>query len=204
VVSSWVWGSWPDIYYCLTVTVLFFLGGTLSHERTGLYFVCAAGLCQRRLSRVQVPQDSWPYFTASDLRHTFGHLLWLAGSRWRYSTPPPHGEPENWLWPLLVTSWHGPHRNILFPAVTIVVSVYSLQRECVCWVISQRWPLFTESSLGNGSMCHIVPSLRLFVPNCLQVYHHFFSCKVCACDVWSVSPFSPWLGFHGVYSPTAP
>jgi hypothetical protein len=39
-----------DIYYCLTVTVLF-LRGALSEERTGLTFVYAAGPCLRSLSR---------------------------------------------------------------------------------------------------------------------------------------------------------
>jgi hypothetical protein len=36
-VSSPISGSWPDIYYCLTVTVLF-LWGALSDERTDLSF----------------------------------------------------------------------------------------------------------------------------------------------------------------------
>jgi hypothetical protein len=60
----------PDIYYYLTVTVLF-LWGTLSDERTGLFFVYAAGPCQHSLSRVLVPWDSRPYFTVSDLRLPF-------------------------------------------------------------------------------------------------------------------------------------
>jgi hypothetical protein len=34
-------------------------------------FVCAAGPCQRSLSRVLVPWDLWPYFTVSDLRLPF-------------------------------------------------------------------------------------------------------------------------------------
>jgi hypothetical protein len=38
-------GSWPDIYYCLTVTVLF-LWGAVPEERTGLSFVYAARPCQ--------------------------------------------------------------------------------------------------------------------------------------------------------------
>jgi hypothetical protein len=37
------WCQAPDIYYCTTVTVLFFVGA-LSEERTGLSFVYAAGL----------------------------------------------------------------------------------------------------------------------------------------------------------------
>jgi hypothetical protein len=38
LVSSPIWGPWPDIYYCLTVTVLL-LWGSLSDERMGLSFV---------------------------------------------------------------------------------------------------------------------------------------------------------------------
>jgi hypothetical protein len=63
-------GSWPDIYYYLTVTVLF-LWGALSDERTGLSFVYAAGPRQYSHSRVRVPWESWPYFTVSDLRRFF-------------------------------------------------------------------------------------------------------------------------------------
>jgi hypothetical protein len=67
LVSSPIWGPWPDIYFCLTVTFLF-PWGALSDERTGLSFVCAAGPCQRSLSRALVPWDLRPYFTVSDLR----------------------------------------------------------------------------------------------------------------------------------------
>jgi hypothetical protein len=52
-------GSWPGIYYCLTVTVLL-LWGALSDDRTGLSFVYAADTCQRSLSRVRVPWYSVP------------------------------------------------------------------------------------------------------------------------------------------------
>jgi hypothetical protein len=82
--------SWFDIYYCLTVTVLFLLCA-LSDERARLSFVYAAGLRQDSLSRVRVPWDSWPYFTLSVLWLPVRRLLRLVGSRWRYSSPPPHG-----------------------------------------------------------------------------------------------------------------
>jgi hypothetical protein len=62
--------SWPVIYCCLTVMVLF-LWGALSDERMGLYFVYAAGPCQLSLSRVRVPWVSRPYFTVSDLKLPF-------------------------------------------------------------------------------------------------------------------------------------
>jgi hypothetical protein len=68
VSQSWcrapLWDSWPDIYYCLTVTILL-LWGALSDERTGLSSV------QCSLSWVRVPWDSQPYFTVSDLRLPF-------------------------------------------------------------------------------------------------------------------------------------
>jgi hypothetical protein len=38
LVSSPIWGSWPDIYYCLTFTVLS-MSGAPSDERSGLSFV---------------------------------------------------------------------------------------------------------------------------------------------------------------------
>jgi hypothetical protein len=61
-------GAYDQIFTtCVTVTVLF-LWGALSDERSGLSFVCAAGPCQRNLSRVRVPWDLRPYFAVSDLR----------------------------------------------------------------------------------------------------------------------------------------
>jgi hypothetical protein len=64
-------GSYDQIFItCVTVTVLF-LWGALSDERSGLSFVCAAGLCQRSLSRVRVPWDLKSYFTVSNLRLPF-------------------------------------------------------------------------------------------------------------------------------------
>jgi hypothetical protein len=58
--------------YGIRLTVTFLIPwGALSDERTGLSFVCAAGPCQRSLSRVIVPCDLQPYFTVSDLRLPF-------------------------------------------------------------------------------------------------------------------------------------
>jgi hypothetical protein len=94
-----IWGLRPDLYYCVTVTDLF-LRGSLSDERSGLSFVCAAGLCQRSLSRVRVPWDLRPYFTAQIWDFPFCRLLRLARSRWRYSTPPSHG-PVSWILDLI-------------------------------------------------------------------------------------------------------
>jgi hypothetical protein len=64
-------GAYDQIFItCVTVAVLF-LWGVLSDERSGLSFVCAAGPCQRSLSRVRVPWDLRPYFAVSHLRLPF-------------------------------------------------------------------------------------------------------------------------------------
>jgi hypothetical protein len=64
-------GAYDQIFItCVTVSVLFFWGAH-SDERSGLSFVCAAGPCQRSLSRVRVSWDSQPYFTVSHLRLPF-------------------------------------------------------------------------------------------------------------------------------------
>jgi hypothetical protein len=62
-----------DIYYSLTITVLF-LWGALSDEKTGLSFVYATVPRQRTPSWIRVPLVSWPYFTVSDLRLPFSSL----------------------------------------------------------------------------------------------------------------------------------
>jgi hypothetical protein len=62
LMSSPIWGSWPDTYWLLRPCLLW---GALSDDRTGLSFVCAADLCQRSLSRVRFP------ITVSDLRLYF-------------------------------------------------------------------------------------------------------------------------------------
>jgi hypothetical protein len=88
-------------------------GNILSDERMCLWFTIAAGPRQRSHSQVRVPLGSSPHFTVSYSRlHQPGGLgpriympqeqggpvippstgfLLLAGLRWKYSTPPPHG-----------------------------------------------------------------------------------------------------------------
>jgi hypothetical protein len=174
--SSLIWGWWPDIYYCLTATVLFFWGA-LSDERMGVFFIfCWSSPAQSLSGPIplvvatifhclkfyqsqshiatdgqsvsQSVSKSWCrapsgahdqiFITLWQLRYCFSgalspmrgricllyillalaimvflsfeslgtrdhillsqiwdfpfrRLLRLAGSRWRYSTPPPHG-----------------------------------------------------------------------------------------------------------------
>jgi hypothetical protein len=164
-VSTLTWGSWPDIYYCLRVTVLF-LWGSLSDRRAGLSFVYAAGSCQRNLSEVRVPWDSWPYFDSGlgTRDHIllsqiwdfpFRRLLRLAGSRWRYSTMPPHGFLCQWTTsPRYIAPARTAQETSLpllpilsLPGKQCIRRAAALQRLLYC-------RLFTQFFLGNGSTCH--------------------------------------------------
>jgi hypothetical protein len=92
--------------------IFFFLWGTLSDERTGLYFVYAAGSCQRSPSWVRFPWDSRQYFTVSDVRLPFSsptttcrvtvEVLESASTRVSSTRTPAV---------LIITSHYGPHRK---------------------------------------------------------------------------------------------
>jgi hypothetical protein len=57
---------------------------------------------------------------------------------------------------------------------------------------------------SNESTCYIALSLRLFIPNSLPAYHHFFlSQGLFIWHLWPVSPSFLWLGFHGNFSQSA-
>jgi hypothetical protein len=60
-------------------------------------------------------------------------------------------------------------------------------------------------SCENGYTCQIAPSLRLFAPNSLQAYCHFYFSKSCTCNVCAQShlPFRN-SAFRGVLFQTAP
>jgi hypothetical protein len=84
-----MWGLRPDISYCQTVASLL-MWGALSDERTGrLQFLVALA------STVILGFDSRgtrDHILLSHIRDfPFRRLLRLAELRWRYSTPPPHG-----------------------------------------------------------------------------------------------------------------
>jgi hypothetical protein len=84
----------PSGACCLIITVLF-LWSALSDERTSLSFVYAADTLQCSPSWVRGPMVSRPYLLSQIWDFPFRSLLRLAGSRWRYLTPPPHGLKVN-------------------------------------------------------------------------------------------------------------
>jgi hypothetical protein len=84
-------GLRPDLDYCLTVAGLL-VWGALSDDRTGLPFAIATGLRQHIIfgSESRRTRD---HILLSHIRDfLFRRLLRRAGSRWRYSTPPPESE----------------------------------------------------------------------------------------------------------------
>jgi hypothetical protein len=107
LVSSLIWGSKPDFYYCQTVAGIL-MWGALSDERTGLSFTISAGPRERSHSRVRIPLfyyirfetpptwrarslylhppgAGWPSYTPGT-EFPFRRLL-----RWRYWNQPPPG-----------------------------------------------------------------------------------------------------------------
>jgi hypothetical protein len=97
--------------------VCYFVAPSLTRGQVCNLLTIASGPCQSSHSWVEVPQNSQPYFTVSfEIPPTwrarspylyppetgwpsytpgtgfpFCRLLRLAGQRWRYSNPPPHG-----------------------------------------------------------------------------------------------------------------
>jgi hypothetical protein len=85
-----IWGLWPDFYYCQTVAIFWYEALFLTRGR-----VCCLQLLLALASAIILVSQSrgtGDHILLSQIwvLH-FRRLLWLAGSRWRYSTPPPHG-----------------------------------------------------------------------------------------------------------------
>jgi hypothetical protein len=85
-----IWGLRPDLYYCQTVAGLL-MWGALSDERTGLSFPIALALASAVIPRSESLGTSDHILLSQTRDFHFRRLLRLAGLRWRYSTPPPHG-----------------------------------------------------------------------------------------------------------------
>jgi hypothetical protein len=156
--------------------------------RTGLSFTIAAGPRQRSHSRVWVPRDSWPHFTASDLRliqpggpgpciyipqeqggpvvppgtgFPFHRLLQLARLRWRYSKSPPRGI---WLTvsrlALLITSRHGPRRK--HASHYYVQLLHSWKHACLrrrYLATAVVYLLISRLLPSSGSTCHNISKI---------------------------------------------
>jgi hypothetical protein len=94
----------------------------------------------------------------------FRCLLRFAGSRWRYSTPPPHECQLNSNLVPLVTPRHGPRRKH-FSLLSLIIAVGTclfakplFSNGCCIFsysaVVAYQRALFIESLLSNGSVCY--------------------------------------------------
>jgi hypothetical protein len=142
--------------------------------------------------------SAWLHFTVHYYTHTHTHQypvtssLPLLGSGFQRRTFPSLWVPElspasvtsfsqnssrlspgSSRWSCFITPRHGPRRKRLFHYSYTFVAVETwlyteplLSNGC-CIVVSR-------TLYSNGSTHHIVPSLRILVPNSLQTYRHFF------------------------------
>jgi hypothetical protein len=84
----------------------------------------------------------------------FRRLLRLAGLRWRYSIPPPHGSsPDVWLpnFSPLVTFLRTVQKSLnpMFPVSCICgncLFMYALSRECAYRLVSVEYALLTRNA----------------------------------------------------------
>jgi hypothetical protein len=186
-VSSPIWGPWPDICYCVTITVLF-LWGALSGERTGLSFLCAAGPCQRRRSRVWVPSDLRPYFTVSDLRLPF-------------SSPPttrrvtvelfdPASTRGELSWVLCYDRWSA-GQSVLEQSTLLGLTTRSLLLSDNCGFVD-----FEAPSLTRGRVCHLQFLLALAIAVIFWSESHRTRGHILLSQIWDF-PFRRLLRFAG-------
>jgi hypothetical protein len=147
--QSWnwtpVWALQPDFYYCQTVAGLL-MWGTLSDERTGLSFTIASGFVSAVIFRSE-SHGTRNHILLSQIRDfPFLHLLWLAGLRWRYATPPPYGR-EAPINPIIRTRTHHYHRA--YPPPRDIFGVITLNDWCA-YIYNLSFPTFILMMGGGG------------------------------------------------------
>jgi hypothetical protein len=111
----------------------------------------------------------------------FRRLLRLAGSRWRYSTPPPHGDA--WVAPVFfkITTRHGPHGKRL-PYCWDVLEPFpgngrgtDLQKTSyVIAIVSDYWRadccLATSNNIRNSIVAYVNSVARRLPVRCLAIH----------------------------------
>jgi hypothetical protein len=111
----------------------------------------------------------------------FRRLLWLAGSRWRYSTPPPHGfsgsftnscsGSKGWTWgELNVSVCPLLGRYHKYAEVSVVFLIFICLPVCLCtWnsstvLLTGLWRPLSEVSLDSYSLLNVACGVSLPFP----------------------------------------
>jgi hypothetical protein len=177
-----------------------------------LSFTTAAGPRQGSNSLVRVPRDSWSCFAVSDSRlpqpggpgshiyiyiyipqqggpvipsstgFRFRRLLRLAGLRWRYSNPPPHGMTQILADPRV--SPNRKHRSFLY-AVSTGMCLRRPAKGClprICYpsngavtLFRRRGNVFTEPLPSNDCLhCFHDSGFRASCHSTVGFLHHIF------------------------------
>jgi hypothetical protein len=147
------------------------VGRPLWREDGSVFCTCRWPLPAQSFS-VVVPRDLRPILLSQIWDFPFRRLLRLAGSRWRYSTPPPHGKNP----PLLNSPRYiGPARTAQ-KTLRPLLSVLSLRgRQHIHRAVPQQQLL-----LGNGSPCHntLHCHMQHQTSHCTYVCRHMKAVKV--------------------------
>jgi hypothetical protein len=114
----------------------------------------------------------------------FRRLLRLAGSRWRYPTPPPHGHTIQWK--QMVVMWY----------TTIITNVLTLNRQPFCyrtWMVFINVGFYWTFIKHNHNLCYIIAlkclEKKLSTCNRCEVV---FSDTIVICHYRSDSGMAAW------------
>jgi hypothetical protein len=183
LVQAPIWSPWPDFCFLSDDCGFLVVWRPLWREDGSvIYCTIASRPCQSSHSWVEVQQNSWPYFTVSSEtpptwrarslylyppgtgwpNYTPGHwvpfcrLLRLAGQRWRYSNPPPHGEECDQSTVSYIGRQFVPHRNRITsfsPASTrgrVRSFYYIIYRNSVCTSQESHYVILNRLHTGGG------------------------------------------------------
>jgi hypothetical protein len=166
VSKSWcrdpIWGSWPDIFYYLTFTVFFC--APLTRGRVCLLYMLLALASAVFLGSESL--ETRDYILLSQTRDfPFRRLLRLAGSRWRYSTPPPHG-----------SELKQPCLSVYNPCERITQKTASLLLRDSLLIRCLAIDVIFVARVGSAGMCLMSRCLAmdLYVTICFKSFHCVF------------------------------
>jgi hypothetical protein len=154
-----IWGLRPDFYYCETARVCW--RGALSLTRgqvcrLHLLLVLASAVILGTRDHILV-SHIWDF--------PFRRLLRLAGSRWRYSIPPPHGDELGLLNCLPYNHFASTEQKTPFPTVSLLFPRERVHRS-VCLETGCIIPLFIRQLHSYGCTCYNIKMYFMCKTDC--------------------------------------